>query len=61
MQIRKNKPEIVIADRKKMVNNYAKRLKSGNINTKIFKDNRYKKKKKSKRKKVGWKVEKQSM
>lgn len=43
-----------------MVSNYARRQKSGSISIKIFKNNRYKGKRKIKEKRVGVGAEKQS-
>lgn len=60
MQIRKSRREMAITGRDKVVSKYARRQKSGDTSIEIFKENRNRGKKRSKKKRIGVRVIKQS-
>lgn len=58
--VRKSRREIATAGKEAMVSNYAKRRKGGSASTKVFKDYKYREKRRSKVKRVEVGVEKRS-
>ena len=60
LQIRKNRHEMAITGRDKVVSKYASRQKSSGTSIKIFKDNENRGKRGSKRKRIRMEVVKQS-
>ena len=59
-RVRKSRREMATAGGETMVSNYARRRESGSASTKVFKDNRYRGKRRSKGKRVGVGAEKRS-
>lgn len=60
LQVRKSRHEITTAGKETIVSNYTQRRESGSTSTKVFKDNKYRGKRRSKEKRVEVGVKKRS-